>query len=73
MFAQETTRQNAHTTSSISEHQVAVICEGKHWNVKCDGLMRRPDYEVMEVPVPVIKSRTIHVAQKPSEEFTQTQ
>jgi hypothetical protein len=25
--------QNAHTTSSIAEHQVAVICEGKHWNV----------------------------------------
>jgi hypothetical protein len=33
MFAQETTRQNAHTTLPVSEHQVAVLCEGKHWNV----------------------------------------
>jgi hypothetical protein len=32
-IAQETNRQNTHTTSPISEHQVPVICEGKHWNV----------------------------------------
>jgi hypothetical protein len=44
MFARETTRQNAYTTSTYSEHQVSVICEGKNWNVRhrecCIVLMR---------------------------------
>jgi hypothetical protein len=44
IFAQETTRQNAHTPSPLSEHQVAVICEGKHWNAchcKCFVVVMR--------------------------------